>query len=387
MLQRLPLCWRTPLRQETPKLEPLTACPRDFLPIWPVPDMIDCDIHDEVPSLQALYPYLPEHWVDYCDESAFVGPDADDYPEPAATSYHPEYRELLKGTSGSATENRLALVQEHVLDKWGIEVGVLNPSYRVQSIHWLDLAESMATAINAWQEKEWVEKDSRLRASLVVPSQNPQVAAAEVERWRGNPAFVQVVLPARSHMPYGNRNFDPMFAAIEKAGLKVAVSFGGSPGNPPSGVGWPNTYFEIHAGMAQVFQSQVMNMVYEGLFDRFPGLKVVLLEGGFTWAPSLMWRMDKEWKGLRHNVPWVKELPSQYMRRHFRWSMLPLDESPVTSQNLEVLEQMQGEDLLMFSSDFPHWHFSDTDSIWPDYWSDSVRRKLGWTNPREFYNL
>ena len=349
--------------------------------------MIDCDIHNEVPTLSALYPYLPEHWVDYCEESAFVGPDADDYPDPMATSYHPEYRSLFMADAVPATQDRVELVRKHVLDKWGITVGILNPSYRIQSIQSLDLAVSMATAVNTWQAEEWLSQDTRFKASLVVPSQNPAAAAAEVRRWQGHSGFVQVVLPVRSRMPYGNRNFDPMFSAIEESGLRVAISFGGAPGNPPSGVGWPNTYFEIYAGMAQIFQSQVMSMVYEGVFDRFPGIFVVLLEGGFTWVPSLMWRMNKEWKGLRHNVPWVKELPSEYMRRHFRWSMLPLDSSPEPAQNQEILDQMGGEDLLLFATDFPHWHFDSTQEIWPSFMAAEARHKLSLSNPQTFYNL
>ncbi len=349
--------------------------------------MIDCDIHNEVPTLSALYPYLPAHWVDYCEESAFVGPDADDYPEPMATSYHPDYRPLFMDEAARETQGRVALVQEHVLDKWNVTTGILNPSYRVPSIQSMDLAESMATAINTWQAEEWLSKDARFKASLVVPSQHPVLAATEVKRWQGHPGFVQVALPVRSRMPYGNRNFDPMFAAIEEADLRVALSFGGAPGNPPSGVGWPNTYFEIYAGMAQVFQSQVMSMVYEGVFDRFPGIFVALLEGGFTWVPSLMWRMNKEWKGLRHNVPWVKELPSEYIRRHFRWSMLPLDASPDPDQNREILDQMGGEDLLLFATDFPHWHFDSTREIWPPFMGEETRHKLGVSNPQTFYNL
>ena len=48
--------------------------------------VIDCDLHNELPSLETLYPYLPDHWRAYAEESAFVGPDANDYPAGAATT-------------------------------------------------------------------------------------------------------------------------------------------------------------------------------------------------------------------------------------------------------------------------------------------------------------
>ena len=349
--------------------------------------MIDCDIHNEIFALSALYPYLPEHWVAYCEESAFVGPDAYDYPQAAATTYHPEYRALYANCAEWDTAFQVDLVRKRVLDRWDLRAGILNTSYRIQSIHSLDLAASMATAVNTWQAEEWLSRDERFRASLVVPSQNPAVAAAEIERWQDHPGFVQVALPVRSRMPYGNRNFDPLFAAIERAGLRVAVSFGGAPGGPPTGVGWPSTYFEIYAGMAQIFQSQVMSMVYEGLFDRFPNLRVVLLEAGFAWAPSLMWRMNKEWKGLRHNVPWVKERPSAYIRRHFRWSLQPVDASRQPEHMRRIMDQMGAQDLLLFATDFPHWHVASTDDLWPDFMSEEARRKACFENPQSFYNL
>ena len=58
--------------------------------------------------------------------------------------------------------------------------------------------------------------------------------------------------------------------------------------------------------MSQVFQAQVLSLVSEGVFDKFPDLRVALIETGVTWMPSLMWRFDKEWRGLRNLTPWVK---------------------------------------------------------------------------------
>lgn len=340
--------------------------------------MIDCDIHNEVPSLEILYPYLPAYWVAYGQESAFAGPDAADYPPLAPTSVAPQ---------ASNSTSDLAQVQRELLDPWGTEIAILNCAYRVQSVRAEDLAADLATAVNRWQVERWLTPEPRLRASIVVPSQNPQMAAEEIARWGEHPAFVQVILPVRSETPYGNRRYDPLFAAAVQHDLVVGIHFGGAPGNPPTPAGWPSTYLEEYAGMAQVFQSQVMNMVYEGLFDRFPQLRVVLIEGGFTWLPSLMWRMDKEWKGLRHNVPWVKRPPSAYIREHFRFTLQPMDQAPTSEQMAQILEQMESEDLLLFSTDYPHWHFDSPDQALPSGLNEGQRQKILNENARTFYRL
>ena len=337
------------------------------------PTRIDCDIHNEIPQLETLYPYLPPHWLDYCRESAFNGPDADDYPAGAPTS----------AREGSRAKPDLAEVQANVLDS--ADIGILNCAYRLQSVRNEDLAASLATAVNRWQVEQWLEKEPRLRASVVVPSHSPNLAALEIDRWGGHPGFVQVILPVRAEAPYGNRRYDPIYEAVVRHDLALGIHFGGAPGLPPTPTGWPSYYIEEYAGMAQIFQSQVINLVIEGAFERFPSLRVALIEGGFTWLPSLMWRMDKEWKGLRHNTPWVKQQPSAYMREHLRLTIQPLDAPPNPLHLAQILDQCGGEDLLLYASDYPHRH-ECADTLW-EILSAEQRQKISSANAREFYRL
>lgn len=344
--------------------------------------VIDTDLHNELPSLKALYPYLPDHWVDYCNESAFVGPDANDYPKGSPITARPG-SQPASGPPGSD----LALLREQALDAWSTEIGILNCAYRVASVHNQDLAAALATAVNQWQIDEWLNKEPRLRASIVVASQNIELAAQEIERCGAHPGFVQVVLPVRSEAPYGNRRYDPIYAAAVRHDLVIGIQYGGAPGHPSTPAGWALTYLEEYAGMAQVFQSQVNSLIMEGVFDRFPTLRVALIEGGWAWLPSLMWRMDKEWKGLRHNTPWVRRLPSDYMREHLRLTIQPLDTSPDPEQTRQIIAHMDSDDLLMFSSDYPHNHFDTPTEALPAGLPEPLLRKILSENARTFYRL
>ncbi len=344
--------------------------------------IIDCDLHNDLPALAALYPYLPDHWVDYCNESAFVGPDANDYPRNSPLTARPGSKPA-NGPPGSDLE----LFRQQVLDPWQTEIGILNCAYRVGSVHNQDLAASLATAVNQWQIDEWLAKEPRLRASIVVPSQNPERAAREIDRFGDHPGFVQVVLPVRSEAPYGNLRYDPIYEAATRHDLVIGIQYGGAPGHPSTPSGWPLTFWEEYASMAQVFQSQVISLIIEGVFDRFPTLRVVLIEGGWTWLPSLMWRLDKEWKGLRHNTPWVRRLPSQYMLEHLRLTTQPMDAPPTAEQMRQVIEQLESDEMLLFASDYPHHHFDEPEAAIPATLGEATLRKVLAENARSFYRL
>ena len=345
--------------------------------------VIDCDIHNEVSSTDQLMPYLADYWCDYIRGSAFNGPQTTDYPRGAPTSARPG----SIPPEGRAAGSSLRLVQEQALPPWETEIGILNCAYRVQSVKQEDLAVDLATAANRWQIDEWLAPEARLRGSLVVPSQTPARAAEEIHRFGDHPQFVQVILPVRSYIPYGNRFYDPLYAAAVGRDLVVGIHFGGAPGHPPTPVGWPSTYLEEHAGMAQVFQSQVISMIAEGVFDRFPDLRVALIEGGFIWMPSLMWRLDKEWKGLRSNTPWVRRAPSDYIRQHMRLTVQPVGAPPDPRFILQTIEQMESETILMFASDYPHWHYDSDDEAWPVTLPEPLNANIWSENARAFYRL
>lgn len=344
--------------------------------------LIDCDIHNTIPSLKALFPYLPDYWQDYINESAFVGPDAADYPGGSRLTAAPDTLPA-QGPPGSDP----TLVREQTLDAHALVCGLLTCNYWVQSVHHEDLAASLASAINDWQVDVWLKPEPRFRASLVVPSQNPELTAREIERVGGEPGFKQVILPVRSHMPYGKRHFDPIFSAATRHNLVVGIHYGGSAGHPPTPTGWPITFLEEYAGMPQLFQSQVISLIVDGTFARFPDLRLTLIESGFTWIPSLMWRMDKEWKGLRHEIPWVKRPPSDYIREHIRFTTSPAD-LPETAEHIDQLfEQMGSDELLLFSSDYPHWHGEQASKDWINALSEDRARKICSENAAIWYRL
>ena len=70
-----------------------------------------------------------------------------------------------------------------------------------------------------------------------------------------------------------------------------------------TGTGWPSFYVEEQHEVALSQQAVVVSLVTEGVFELYPSLRVVMIEAGFAWVPSLCWRLDHAWARMRDEVP------------------------------------------------------------------------------------
>ncbi|MFT8246053.1 amidohydrolase family protein [Roseomonas sp. BN140053] len=340
---------------------------------------IDCDIHPAVPGLRALLPYLDPHWRDMVAERGVHELDTISYPLRSPLAARPDWRPE-SGKPGAEFER----VRREALDGFGSSLAICNPLYGVSVLFSEDMAAAFARAVNDWMAREWLDRDPRLRASVVVPVQNAELAAAEIERCAADRRFVQVLLPALGEAPLGKRQHWPIYAAAEKHGLPVGIHAGSSYRHPVTPVGWPSYYTEDYVGQAQGMQTQLTSLVCEGVFGRFPGLRVVMIESGFTWLPAYLWRLHKYWRGLRLEIPWVDRPPPEIIRDQVRFTLQPVDAPPEAGDLLRVIEHMGSEELLLFSTDYPHWQF-DGDAAIPAALPEALARRIALDNPRATY--
>ena len=344
--------------------------------------VIDTDVHCNVPNVRALFPYLSAYWRETIEQTGFNGATDNYYPNGSALSVRPGTKPE-SGPAGSSLE----LIQSQVLDAQNVELAILNCAYAVDGIKNPYGAAAIASAVNDWLVAEWLDKEPRLRASIVIPVQYPDLAVKEIDRVAAHPGFVQVFLPGRSERPYGNRRYFPIFEATARHDLVAGIQFGGAPGTPPTASGWPTYYAEEVVGMSHVFQSQLTSLVSEGTFAEFPNLRIAMVEGGWTWLPSLMWRLDKNWKGLRREIPWTTMPPSEYIRQHVRFTTQPVD-APANSKHLQqIVNQLGSDDLLMYASDYPHWHEDEPAIGLPVEISPERTQKVLAENARAWYRL
>jgi predicted TIM-barrel fold metal-dependent hydrolase len=326
------------------------------LPLSPAP--IDCDLHPTLPGLKLLLPFLDGHWRESIVERAIHELDSISYPDNSPLTARADWRPE-KGKPGAS----LADMQRHILDPLGTRIGILNCLYGVQLLFSEDMAAAFARALNDWIAKEWLDRDPRLRASIVVPPQSAELAVEEIERRAGDKRFVQVMLLVMGETTLGRRHQWPIYAAAERHGLPVAVHAGSGYRHAVTPVGWPSYYAEDYASQAIAFQSQLASLLSEGVFQKHPKLKFVFLESGFTWLPPFMWRFTKYWKGARIEVPWIDRPPFEIVREHVRFSLQPFDAPPEPAMVERLMEHMGSDEMLLFSSDYPHWQFDGLDVL------------------------
>jgi uncharacterized protein len=347
--------------------------------------VIDCDVHQTLASIEDLVPYLPEAHREHILHGGYAGIGLPEY-----HWTHPEgfWRRDSFPPEGGPPGSDYGLLRQQLLDAYEIDYAILTGEdiLTVSAMSSPHLAAALASAYNDWLLEHWLPLDPRLKGSIVVATQDAASAAAEIRRVGGHPDVVQVLLPSGARSGYGHPSYAPIFEAAEELGLVVGLHVGGDGCGTigaPTATGWPVYYIEWHTLLATAMMSHLVSLVCHGTFERFPGLRVTLIEGGVCWLPSLLWRLDGNYKALRMEVPWVKRLPSEYVHEHVRLTTQPL-ERPESTTDLRTVIEIVGPDLLLFATDYPHWDFDNPLFVpFKNEWAERIFD----SNAREWYGL
>jgi predicted TIM-barrel fold metal-dependent hydrolase len=317
----------------------------------------DCDIHPVTNAKSELYPFMDEQWQKVLET---YGPMRKRGVQ-VGSAYPKSQRDACRRDAWPENGNAggdLSLMQSQHLDPNNITLGLLNPLGAGSDFRHPGLGTAYARAVNDWQVAKWTSKDSRLKASVVVQYGNAYESALEIQSRAHDPNFYHVLLLSRTGDPAGHQRYWPIYEAAEAAGFPVGLHAFGDSGSPATPGGWPSFYFEEMFGHAASCQGVVASMVLEGVFERFPKLKVLIIEAGVAWLAALTWRLDKIWLKQRDETYLCKRLPSEYIRNNIWITTQPIEEPEPRDQLLETLDWI-GWDKVCFASDYPHWDFDD----------------------------
>ncbi|MCX2931589.1 amidohydrolase family protein [Mycobacterium sp. CVI_P3] len=320
---------------------------------------VDSDVHP-VPRRGVLQQYIPEPLRSKYFMNHRVGEliyyDAPDY----AHAYAMRVDTFPPDGEFACSDPDMAFRQ--AIMEAGADIAVLEPTHGACRLP--EATAALSYALNSWQAEHWLDSKNnwheRWRGSICVAIEEPQGAADEIEKWAGHPYMAQVLIHAEPRPSWGDPKYDPIWQAATKNDITVSCHLGRGVYEtlPMPPVGLPSYNHDFMVSYSLTAINQVMSLVFDGVFDRYPTLRIVFVEHAFNWILPLMWRMDAIYEARK---PWmdIKRKPSEYVKDHIKFTTQPLDYPEDKTELLRAFEWMECEKILLFSSDYPHWTFDD----------------------------
>lgn len=270
------------------------------------------------------------------------------------------------GLDPNDPEDRLRLQEAFGIDYSIVDAGRL--ALLLPTITNTQLAVALANGYNNWLLDEFLDAgDDRLKGTMQVAAQRPDLAAEEIDDRADERDIVGVQVLATGHVPpLGDRKYDPIYQAAQDRNLPVLFhsAAGGIARGFPMQHRWHEVYVEdkvISHPFSHIWN--LTKMVYQGLPVRFPDLTFVFQEAGICWIPYMMWRLDDYYLQFADQLPLLDRLPSQYIKDQFYFSTQPLGHTADQPIHLAYAVEMAGPDNLMYASDIPHGDFDPPEEL------------------------
>jgi len=237
---------------------------------------------------------------------------------------------------------------------WGLAMG------RLVSIEW---AIAACRAYNSWLYESFLKHSPKLKGMALIPIQDVDSAVEELHRAVKQQGMIGAMLPSngeglKTHL--GAKMYWPIYEEAEKLNCSLAVHVGSL---HHLGMDTFSTFYPVHAvGHPVGIMIQAAAMLSHGVFERFPNLRVGFLEGGATWVPFFMDRLDRSYHKVHMQVdlsgevlggPKLGEKASDYFKKHMQEGRIFVG-FDVDDDGLGFAVQRAGKEGFLFGSDFPH---------------------------------
>lgn len=343
--------------------------------------IIDCAIHPQVQHGDEIREYMREPWR----SKPFAPPDRPYYPNPVGDFLRE--KQPRSGLPGSDPR----LFEEWLFKQHNVDLAILLPLTRGLQPD-VDLDSAICAATNDWLADTWLSKynqHGRYRGSIRICPREPEKSVREIERWAGHPGMVQVAVPLQAQHPYGQRMYFPIWEAAAKHELPVAIHQDAGYGVDfwPSAAGYPRYFIEYSVLFPLNFAYHMASLITEGVFDRLPGLRFMFADGGHDVLPSLMYRLDLNWRASHQELAWTAHPPTFYLPGHIRFCSHRLEGPEDPSIGAKWLDIGDANHLLVFSSNFPYWDSTEPASDAFSQVPEPQRTRIMRTNALEFYRL
>jgi uncharacterized protein len=349
--------------------------------------VIDCVIHHRWVNQSELAEYMSEGWQEFLGKPnslpGGVGaiPAIPGFPfrNPIGDKLAEAYPEGVP-VAGSDYET----MRHELLDRSRVERAILSydDGIYAAAVPNQYLANEICRAANDWCVDRWLSgRDDRLHGLVVAANATPDLAADEIRRIGRHPRMAGVLMGGNGGgKVFGHSYYHPIYEAALELDLPVVVHVGGDAAADATtltvAAGHPLTFGEYSVLSPTPLFTHLVSFLVQGVFEKFPGLRVLIAGAGTAWLPAVMWRLDTNWKGHRREVPWVRKLPSEYLRESVRLTTWPLDRPANPSQLVAALDAFgDPAHLLCYASGWPDWNTDRVEEVarlLPREWHERV---------------
>jgi predicted TIM-barrel fold metal-dependent hydrolase len=390
--------------------------------------VIDVDCHQNEP-FSLLSKYLPDRWKQNYEKMIVASEGSEDY-DPAyanrqiansgkqKTSFLESVEELrryqpLSDALSNPTNPkkfdfymdgriqrpevvgfRSEMNPESVIDTFvnrmkdiGIQRSIIYPGALLSVGHHpnLDFEVAISNAYTDYMIDTFLDKYPEILSPVVIPANSPDKSAELIDRVGSEKGIIGVMISAFRPTLAGEESWNPIYEAAERK--NIPICFHASESYLPPYNRLKNLLAFHSLGFPINMILQLTSLVTEGVPERFPNLKFVFIEGGITWIPWVMFRLDSVYAMRRSEAPLLKKPPSEYIKQ-FYYSSQPL-ERPQKKSDLEwVFKSFNAETQLMYASDYPHFDF-DTPGVIYDlpFLTPEAKKSILSENARKLFRI
>ena len=250
----------------------------------------------------------------------------------------------------------------------------------------VEVEVALAQGFNRWLVRDVIPDEGPIKTMLYLPIGDPDASVALIEELGEASNVIGFLITCVRNQPLHENRFVKVFAALNERRLPLAFH---------SGPHWSeesfrqfNRFISAHAlGFPFFAMCQMTNWIYSGLAERFPSVTPIFMEAGIAWLPFMVGRLDNEYRLRSSEAPLLTKMPSDYIR-DFYYTSQPLDVIENQHHMQAIMEMFDGENHLLYASDFPHQDFDLPSTIWDmSFLSEDARRKILGGNAARLFNL
>ena len=245
-------------------------------------------------------------------------------------------------------------------------------------------------AYHNWMDEYCSQFPERLCGVMLASGRDVENALIEIAKW-GQRAWAKgIFVYAPEGEPLDHPKLEPIWAAAAANDLAVLLhTFTSDPPFAPGGRDtWDNLWLQRSAAHPWCGMRNMAGLVGSGVMDRYPDLRIGVLEAGHGWLPFWTKRLDEHADMVRHALPPLKQKPGEYVTSGRYFQSIEISEGLEMTQ---MVTDLLGDDILMYASDYPHgesWFPESTTTVldWKNLGEETFQ-KLLWGNAARLYCL